>query len=301
MIKNLKLLGAVLVGQCVLAAALMVNDNSLSAKTSTEDLFKLDTRTLQKLIIEGDAGKQQVTLVRADDTWQVASLDNFRADESKIVSLLDDLEKVRSSWVVSRDAADLERFKVGDDNFERRVALVSDEDAKTVITVGTSPGFRRVHGRVDDNQAIHDLNLSSYLLNADAQNWADKDALKILGVDVKEIHFEDFTLEKDEEAWTLSGLDSEQSFDPDKASELANKLLGLTFNRISEEPVDEKATVHNIRLVKKDDTEIIYTLSKLKEGDDYRLTVSGYQQSFVLSAFDAKRLLEASKEDLLES
>ncbi|MEM1437006.1 MAG: DUF4340 domain-containing protein [Pseudomonadota bacterium] len=126
---------------------------------------------------EADADASAVELTRSADGWLV---DDRRADDDKIDRLLDQLTTLGPGWPVATTSVAQERFAVTDDGFRKKLTFTLDDGSETALLLGTSPGFKRLHARLPESDAVFSIALGDFDLPAKPADWLDK-ALLALG------------------------------------------------------------------------------------------------------------------------
>lgn len=300
MLKHIKTLTAVLFVQIALFAVLLMDNDPLSAKQTPDKLMSFKTDQVDKVVIEADGGEKMVELVKQDENWQLPGLDNFKANATKVATIVSDLAKLESSWVVSSDQDAAERFKAEDDTFEKRATLYDDDQVVAKVTFGTSPGYRRVYGRIGDESQIHDLTFNTYQLDDDVQSWTDKKVLHLSADDVKEIRFEGLTLVNKDGKWSLADLKEGETVDFKKTKELADRVLKLSFSKVLKDTKDIK-NPKTITVVKSDGIELAYKIGKFADKDNYVLTVLDDSSEYELSKYNFDQLVPKKRETYLAS
>ncbi|WP_025898342.1 DUF4340 domain-containing protein [Sneathiella glossodoripedis] len=301
MVKYIKTLSLVLVAQLVLVGVLLIDNDPLSAKQTPQQLLSFSGESVDRLVIEAESGEKIVELIKQDSDWKLPELGGFQADSEKVSSLIEDLEKLESSWIVARDENTAKRFKTLDDSFEKRATLYNGDQIVAKLTLGTSPGYKRVFGRVDGQNAVHDLTFNTYQLDEDPQDWADKDALNIAAENVTEIRFEGFTLIRKDGKWLLDQIDEAAQVDLNETERLANRLLQPRYNEVAKEVAEEfENSSQTFTIVKTDGSELTYHLKKVKGQDQHYLQVSNNDYYFKVPNFAVENMTPKKKEEYLQ-
>lgn len=163
---------------------------------------------------------ESVVLNAGDDGWKV---DGLPADEDKITNVLDKLVELEAPWPVATSSDAIERFEVGDDNFQRQV-VVSDGDSPPLdLYLGTSPGYQRVHARKASESDVFSVALSNYELPTNTDGWLDKALLTVSGDPMRiaaKVADSETVLVKGDEGWLVNGSAADQ----DAATTYANRF-----------------------------------------------------------------------------
>lgn len=142
------------------------------------------------------AAASQVRLQRGDGGWRIGTPSSGEAASSgkdeavdegapanaeKVDELLERLSRLDSAWPVGTTGEARERFAVTEDGYRKRLVLERGEAEPLVLFLGTSPGFKRLHARRADDDAVFSIPLSDFDLPATADDWLDKALLSASG------------------------------------------------------------------------------------------------------------------------
>ena len=72
--------------------------------------------------------------------------------------------------------------------------------------LGTSPSFKMVHARVSDKKEIVSVELNTYELEIDSDNWLDRGMIQIKKEKIASLSFGDIQLTSKANKWHLSEL-----------------------------------------------------------------------------------------------
>ena len=178
MSQKIQILSVVLVIQVILIVALSLAGKDTGAFASSEKLMGLKLDELDKIAVIGKEN-QSIVLHKQGDSWALTDYFNFPADEKKLQQMTRELFAINKSWPVATTDAAEERFKVADDNFERKIAFSSGGNVLQTLYLGTSPGFRKVHARINDEDEIYAIEFGVFKASAEGKDWAKKDFLHI--------------------------------------------------------------------------------------------------------------------------
>lgn len=166
-------------------------------------------------ITERDAQDAPLLLERGDDGWVN---DGRPVDDQRVQQLLDRLAGLDSPWPVATTQAAAERFEVTDDGYAKYIELLSADGAVAQLLLGTSPGFKRIHARLPDQDAIYSIAFASLDAPVAAGEWLDKTLLgstlkvrRLARLNHWEAVLETASVSTDAQAqdqWSLRALDS---------------------------------------------------------------------------------------------
>ena len=231
------ILAGVLGLQLVLVLLGALGSDDLGVTTGGEPLVELTPAEVDQIVIS-DAEKS-ITLYRESgesgqrERFRVAEAEGFPASQTEVERLLERIAELRPGFPVARTSGAAERFKVADDAFERRVVLRRDGSDLVELLVGTSPGLRQSHVRVDGSDDIYVAELPTFELSPASEDWVDTEALyrdpaKLAGVDVGDA----ISLRRVEGAWQLSDLPEGQTTDAAQARSLVDKVARIRIDAV---------------------------------------------------------------------
>ncbi len=182
--RTIPLLVIILAVQLGLAALLAVRKNPLASTTPQTPLIGADVANADHVVIEGtpaagaSAGSARVELSKDNGKWVLPKYFNAPADKFKLNSVLDELAGLKRGLPIATSSAALERFKLADDDFERRMVL--SRGGKTLGTVyfGSSAGVRQTDARTAKDHAVYNVDLATYELPTQNSDWLDADLLQ---------------------------------------------------------------------------------------------------------------------------
>lgn len=268
-------------------------------------MFDVPPEAVDRLRIEGPEG--EALLVRDGDGWTLPALAGFPADGHKVEDALTRLLHARANLPAGSGEADLIRFKLAGDDFERRVTFASGNRALATLYLGTPLGPRQVHARRADDAIAYDIDFGLYDAPAEAAEWIDRHALAAAPADMAAIEVAGLRLVAENRAagtpptWQLEGSDAAR-LQTKAAAQLADLLAQLSVEAMLDQTTetgDGTATLLTLTVIRRDGARIDYRLDKEATAEAYSLTVSPWPQRFRLSARDARRLTEAARRETL--
>ena len=284
--------------QLVLAAGLFVNASANRSTDVADALITFDESQLDKVVI-GD-GSNQLTLVKQENAWQLPELHDLPASTGKLENALDKLANLTISWPVATTTSAHSRFEVSEEKHQRRIQLYSEDKLAGELFLGSSPGFRKVHVRSPDADEVYALSVNTYEFPVKDSDWLDK---KLLAVDdITRIKGPDFTLKKQNDAWTLTGDDETgtnvDQVDSEKANQLRRAFSSLTVTGVAEpSPVFDSEDVITLEVNGGSDGEN-QRYQFLAIDDRYYAKSDHFPQVFTLSQYDYERLATVKLETL---
>ncbi|WP_105172242.1 DUF4340 domain-containing protein [Pseudoalteromonas sp. T1lg24] len=191
--KAVTILSMVLGAQVILAGALFYNgQNSFETQTPVS-LLSLEQQTINEITLQEGDNDKPLTLVKNGEDWHLADYPNLPLLDYKVSALTDTLINSKVNWPVSRTQASHERFKVADDNFEKRIIYKLGDDEVDIL-LGESPSFKKLYVRNGDNNDVFTIEFSGYQLSVDKNDWLSKSLLSVK--DISEISQAGLAFEK---------------------------------------------------------------------------------------------------------
>lgn len=281
-VRNLALL---LVVQVLLAAGLLAWQGR-GGVAVPKPLFTFDEKSVDRLVIEGpEQAKVELQRRGSGDAaqWVVAGAGDFPADIARVQQVISRLKGMEVVAPVARSSAAAERFKVTDEDFERRIQAQVGGKSVATLLLGNSLGSGQTAARKGGDDGVYATNWGTYDVYTSDEEWLDKSLLRIAANNVTGVEANGKTL--DEEATKRVGevLASLQFRNIRGTGEDARKALGkqelqLVVQRQGGEP-------------------LTYTLYKVPDGDDRALVVSNRQEVFTVGPSQAAALRGAAGEE----
>ncbi len=298
--KWIVILGVVLVAQIGLAAALYMGQEEYAAFEPEETLLSFEPSLVTGLRIE--TADETLELRKVEGQWQIPRLDGFAADQGKVKGLLEKLARLKKGWPVATTASAVNRFKVADGDFERRITLLKGEDALAQAYFGTSPGFRKVHARAADDNVIVAVNFSLFEANARADDWIDRNVLEVPAADITRVEMPQFTLLYEDAAWRLSDLQEGETMRERAADDLVGKLAALQidglFGADAQPEEDGERKAWSFTLTQASGETLRYELTPVK-GGNYLLTRSDRKERFKVASWRLSAIEDTTRDKLV--
>lgn len=302
MTRRIPILSAVLVLQIGLAAALAFSGRDSGAFRSDEKFIDLELASLGKIVIQA---KDDPALVmeRKDGSWILPDHFDFPVSSTKLDHLTGKLFGITKPWPVGTTGVAAKRFKVADEDFERKITFSKGQEEVATLLIGTSPGFKKVHARLASEEAIYAIDFSSYEASVKPQDWEDKDLLDLDPDEIVRVEMDGVRLMRDGDALTVSDVGEAEETDPSGVNTLLSKLSKPTFLEVlgtEDKPEYRQDTpVLAYTLEMKSGEAIDYTYSQPKEGDDFILKVSSRPEYFETSKYSVEGVQELTRGKLV--
>ncbi|KFI22177.1 DUF4340 domain-containing protein [Nitrosococcus oceani] len=301
--KWITILSGLLLAQLVLAVAINLMGENYDAFEPQEPLLAFDVKAVEGLRIEDE--QNSLLLKKQDGQWWLPESGDFPADQDAVERLLDELAVLEKGWPVATTAGAAKRFKVDQNVFERKLTLLGKDEAEAVLYVGTSPGFRKVHVRPAEEEAVYAVAFNTWEANAKADDWINKDILKLDGDQVTRVEMPGFVLERDGETLKVADLDAQEETKREEARALVDKLADLRIQSLldseAESEYQQAEPELEIKLARKSGDPLTYRFFKPEEEDYYLLKRSDWEPYFKVAAFTLEPIKEIGRENLVQA
>lgn len=194
--RSIPLLTVILVLQLGLAALLAVRRNPLASTTPQTPLIGASIDGVDRMLIEGApaAGSApapastpasasattptQVELAKRNGQWILPGYFNAPADKFKVDDVLSELADLKRGLPIATSATALKRFRLVDDDFERRLTLSEGKRTLSTVYFGSSAGARKTDARTAADRAVYNVDLATYELPTQPADWFAADLLE---------------------------------------------------------------------------------------------------------------------------
>jgi len=309
--KTIGMLAVLLAAQLLLAVGMSFTGPNLAAHREDTPLLAPGEGAVDRLVIE-DSDQGQIVLAREGDGWVLPATGNFPADKHKVDHLLERLKGLQRGLAVATTPGAQKRFKVSDDNFERRVTLARGDTNLATLYFGTSPGMHRVHARTSDDTAVYAVDFATYEVPVKAMDWEDKTVLRIPRNDIGKITLAELTLTRQPDkaappdddtgkpgqtTWSGTGLADGEVLKQADADAFAQQLADLLVDSVlgtemkPEYGLEKPALVLGVQ--RTDGTTVEYRLGKREADNDYVIKASSRPEYFRLPGFTGDALIKA--------
>lgn len=278
--------------QCVLAIGLFVHSHTDNAYQSERPLLAFESSKVDKLRIQQI--DSSIDLVKKEGEWKLTGDELLPAKADKVTDILDKLNGITTTWPIATTSASHERFELMEDKHQRRLTLFSGDDVVGDIFIGTSPGFRKVHARVNNQDEVFAISMNAYEVPSQKEAWLDKTLLAIS--DATEITHPDYTLKKEGDVWQLKDINipEDKEFVSALAVDVAKTLNNLKVSKVVDDTLEE---TEKLTLTVSANSEYSYSLQK--KDDKYLITRNDINAVFSIAKKDYEKLAEVSLDDML--
>jgi hypothetical protein len=301
MARQTQFLSILLLLQIVLAAILFFTETDSGAFVSKEKLLDLKIDSLDKIVIE-EGEKKTLVLQRRDKNWKLPGYFDFPASREKLERIFGKLFETHVGWPVATTESAEKRFKVAKDAFERKLDFAG-ADANKTLYLGSSPGFKKIHARIDGESTIYGIEFSAYQASTKPIDWADQSILHVPHEDINAIEISGLSIKRGEGKFGIEGLAEGEEAAESEIQILLGSVSTLGFQEVLGKQVDPAyqldQPVLELNLVKKDGQRVGYRYGKLKDKDQYVLKPSNSEYYFSIPKYTVDSLLEFDRKKLL--
>ncbi len=319
MTKLIQWLAVLLVLQLGLVVGLNLIQTGLSTPTSQMLLISIGDIEIDQLTI-ADAQGEQVHLRKKEGSWIIPIDGDFPADQEKVKTILVKLLALQRGLPIGTTPAALQRFRVEENNFERRITLHSDEILIADIFLGTSPRARMAHARSSKDTSVFEIKLATYEVPVTSEEWQDERVVQVPYPDIDAIVLPGVvSLVRNRpsdtgtntnadatpvpELWSSPELGPGESIHQESADALAMKIAVLRIIDVLGKDLETiyELTPPQLTLVietTNNDT-VVYEIGAIEGEDDYVLKASTRPEYFRVPGYLIKSLIQAADRDAI--
>jgi hypothetical protein len=300
--KLIVLLCGVLVAQLVLAVIVFVSGEEYGAYEAEEKLLVFDVTAVDHIQIED--GSDSAVLTRQADKWVLPELDNFPANQQNVLQLLDKLAAMKKGWPVATTGGASRRFKVDEDEYERKLTLSTNENTLGQLYIGNSPGFRKVHVRSSDDTEVFAVDFNTWEASTDSGDWLDKRILAFSAEKLLQVEMPDFALRREGDEMQLTDLADQEEVNRQAVQTLVNNLSGLQIDSLLDEAgMSESSTDEvdfKLKVTLEPDETLVYHFFKQPNEEPYFLLKrSDFDDYFKIAEFHVNAIKQTTRDKLL--
>lgn len=246
-----------------------------------------------------------VRLKRDDAGWVIASRGDYPADPAKVASLIDKLVGLQVGPAIASQTSSYNALKVGEDDFGRRVVLVTGNGERELV-IGAAQS-NSINVRLTDAPEVYVASgVSEWSIQDSARSYwssayVSADPSELVSVRVENEHGS-FDLSREGDVWALDELPDGTTSDSDAIAEF---VKDVTRVNMAEPAGDESENAHGLGSAARiswtigSDTQSIaggYAVGA--ENDSNRYVRSDTSPHTVLvGAYGLSTLLDASRDD----
>jgi hypothetical protein len=296
-------LSGLLAAQLVLAMILGLTGEDNGAFQTDEKLLSFSKLAVSSLQIVDSTDRLEIE--NQEDKWLLPNNGDFPASQRKVEQLLDTLAALEKGWPVARTRGAAQRFAVDEERFERKLILLSDDESRTTLYVGSSPGFRKVYVRPGDKDEIFAVDFNIWEVSAKTEDWIDTDILALDQSSVQRIEMPGIIMQRHDGRLQVMNLDENEQTNVDESSVLLGNLTGLRIQSLlgselkPEYRQDEPAL--EIRMATEGGEVLDYRFSQPQDASYYVLKRSDLDFYFEVAEYAVDPVRVATREKLVQA
>lgn len=228
-----RILASVLVLQLIVVVIALWPRPAPSAAEGTPLFSGIEVGRVVGLTIASGDG-QSIQLAKRNGEWVLPAADDYPCLDEKVPALLTKIAGLKGSRLVAQTSSSHKRLRVASNEFERRIEFELDDGTRHRLYLGTSPSFRAIHVRADDQNQVYlvsDLTLQD--AGAEASDWISREYFSIPADQIVALTLENsngrFEFEKDDDVWTMKGLAAGENLDQNRFKTLVSRAALITL------------------------------------------------------------------------
>jgi len=299
---RIMVLSGALAAQLVLAAVLNLTGEEYGAFQAEEKLLSFNKQELDGLRIED--GTDSVVLKKQGGKWLLPVIGDYPASQRNVNRLLDKLAAMEKGWPVAKTRGAAQRFAVHEDQFERKLVLLSDDDTQATLYVGSSPGFRKVYVRRGDGDEIFAVDFNTWEADAKADNWIDKNILALDESNVERVEMPGLILQREDGKLQVVDLGEKEQTNGEESRALLGKLTGLRIQSLlgteaKPEYRQDEPTLE-LKMTRNSGEVLSYRFSRPEDASFYVLKRSDLDYYFKVAEYMVDPVRETTREKLVQ-
>ena len=303
MSRSIKLLLLLLVLQAGLVVWVNLPSDDTGAFEADKPLLAVDADSMDVVTIE-QQDKPTLRIARMDGGWVLAGKSDFPVLPARFEKFTDRLLNAKRSWPVGRTLVAARQFKVTPDRFERRVRFLRGTEVLGDVFLGSSPGFRRVHARLDGDKHTYAIDFNAFDAPAEAGQWYDTGLLETAVEDIARIDLGAYALKAGDGGFEVEGLRENERTDDEGVRKVVEHVSDVGFIDVlfkdGKALFDAGKRMLEYTIEMKEGTPVTHTVAAPEEGDDYILKSSAHPHYFKVGRSRFDELRDTSRVQLVK-
>ncbi|MBX2857208.1 MAG: DUF4340 domain-containing protein [Cellvibrionaceae bacterium] len=272
-----------------------------SSEHKAEAFINLNFDTVTKVTITDEDGT--VVLEKNSDLWFLPEYGGLQGIDNKLEDAVNKLLQNTVRWPAATSVSAHKRFEVDPENAQKTVVFYQADKAIATVHLGTSPGFKKVHARLNDADEVYALDFAQHELPAKNEEWFERSLLKFSGT-IEAVKTDKFNLQKIDEQWTLSSLSEENTVDDTAVTEWLDRFSRLVVTARVDESLVEKITVQDPLLraeISGEDSEgntVTRNYAFYKDGEEYYIKLFGEEHLFTIAQYSVEPIVNLDPKTL---
>ncbi len=320
--KKIQLLSVLVLIQVALVAFSLTRESTLQERPSASTpLLDFQVDQISRLEIQGSDG-QTVALKNKDGAWLTET--DFPVKANQVESLLQQLSGLEQGLSIANTEDSIKRFKLSEDNYERRIQLQTGSEKPVTLYLGSGAGAGQTHVRRAGESAVYTARIGTYSAPVEASGWEDTAALQLKPDSVKSLRLGELEVAREAPAAEPEPTDSDGAKASAKADEVVwgattplpdggifdtaafktalNSLCNLRFSKTlgktAPDAFGDAAASLEVTLGL-EDGERTYQLKPQADSEDFVLKVSDNDFYFEISHATGQSLIDGFSTDKL--
>ncbi len=181
-----------------------------------------------------DGDKNEVVLAKKDDAWFLSNAGDYPADGTKILPILEKVEKIKTNRLVTKTDASHKRLQVSDSDFNRLLEFKLKDGSSHKLYLGSSGGAGATYIRTDAPEVYMTSDLSAFEVNAQPSNWIDTLYFSVPQTATTAVTLQNpngtFEFKQTSSiSWTMKGLTESEPFNNGAFTGLLNQIISLNM------------------------------------------------------------------------
>ncbi|CAK0774051.1 hypothetical protein CCP3SC1AL1_60016 [Gammaproteobacteria bacterium] len=227
--KTIRILGVLLGVQAILTVSVGMTAHAVRGVSKGDPFLRFDPKGVDRVILSSPQS-ENLLIEKRDNGWVLPGLGAFPAFNVKVDALLTKISGWKRNLPISTSTGALKRFKVSSSEYEHTVSFTSGEKVLGTVWLGSSSNLRQVHGRLDGENTVYDLDLSVQEIGTDPNQWTDKTFLHLKPEEINQIILGDLKVVRKEGKWQAEGLATGETLQIAEVDTLANQVSFLSFD-----------------------------------------------------------------------
>lgn len=303
MSRSIKLLLLLLILQAGLVVWVNLPSDDTGAFEADKPLLAVDAGSMDAVTIE-QQDKPTLRIARMDGGWVLADKSDFPVLPARFEKFTDKLLNAKRSWPVGKTLVAARQFKVTPDRFERRVRFLRGTEVLGDVFLGSSPGFRRVHARLDGDEHTYAIDFNAFDAPAEAGQWYDTGLLRTAVEDIVRIDLGAYALKAGDGGFEVEGLRENERTDGEGVRKVVEHVSDVGFIDVlfkdGKTLFDAGKRMLEYTIERKEGAPVTHTVVAPEEGDDYILKSSAHPHYFKVGRDRFDELRDTSRVQLVK-
>jgi len=229
MIRTIRILAVLLAVQAILTVSVGMSAHAVRGVSKGDPFLRFNPKGADRMILSSPKS-ENLLIEKRDNGWVLPGLGVFPAFSVKVDALLTKMSGWKRNLPISTSTGALKRFKVSSSEYEHTISFASGEKVLGTVWLGSSSNLRQIHGRLDGENTVYDLDLTAQEISVDPNQWTDKTFLHLKSEEINQITLGDLKMVRKEGKWQAEGLATGEAPQIAEVDALANQISFLGFD-----------------------------------------------------------------------